>query len=120
MGERFQNPNESKCDICDKVMLKKSIKKHKQRVHQLYENLKNLNNSMGTGDSSSMFDDNDVSMDNSVLEPQVDIEENPNVVSCEICHKSITKSNIKRHMDKIHFKKANARFALRDLKNWTS
>merc|ERR1712227_948479 len=91
-------------DTGDNVMLKKSIKKHKQRVHQLYENLKNLNNPMGTGDSSSMFDDNDVSMDNSVLEPQADIEENPNVVSCEICHKSITKSNIKRHMDKIHFK----------------
>jgi len=104
-SERFQNPNESKCDICDKVMLKKSIRKHKQRVHQLYENLKNLNNSMGTGENS-LFEDkeNDVSMDNSMLEPQVDIEENPNVVSCEICHKSITKGNIKRHMDKIHFK----------------
>ena len=104
-SSKFQNSNESKCDICDKVMLKKSIKKHKKRVHQLYENLKNLNNSLGTGDSS-MFDDkdDDVSMDNSMLEPQVDIEENPNVVSCEICHKSITKSNIKRHMDRIHFK----------------
>jgi len=104
-SEKFQNPNESKCDICDKVMLKKSIRKHKQRVHQLYENLKNLNNSMGTGENS-LFEDkeNDVSMDNSMLEPQVDIEENPNVVSCEICHKSITKGNIKRHMDKIHFK----------------
>ena len=95
-SSKFQNSNESKCDICDKVMLKKSIKKHKKRVHQLYENLKNLNNSLGTGDSS-MFDDkdDDVSMDNSMSEPQVDIdiEKNPNVVSCEICHKNITKSN---------------------------
>ena len=35
-SERLLNSNESKCDICDKIMLKKSISKHKKRVHQIY------------------------------------------------------------------------------------
>ena len=39
-AERLINPNESKCDICDKVMLKKSIRKHKQRVHQIYDSFR--------------------------------------------------------------------------------
>lgn len=39
-SERLMNPNESKCDICDKIMLKKSIRKHKQRVHQIYDSFR--------------------------------------------------------------------------------
>ena len=35
--QKFVHPGESSCDICDKVMPKKSIRKHKQRVHHLYE-----------------------------------------------------------------------------------
>ena len=39
-SERVLNPNESKCDICDKIMLKKSIRKHKQRVHQIFDSFR--------------------------------------------------------------------------------
>ena len=87
-------------------MLKKSIKKHKQRVHQLYENLKNMgleaDNIMDTTNDLNMTD---VSIDTSVMEPQVEIEENLGSmasVPCEICHKQITKKNMKRHMDAVH------------------
>jgi len=106
--EKFLNPNESQCDICEKPMLKKSIRKHKQRVHQLYENLK----SMGLGDTSSNFDP-DVSIDSSVLEPRVDIEEPPVekeenssllTAPCSFCQKPITKKNMKRHIDSVHMK----------------
>jgi len=106
--EKYLNPNESQCDICEKPMLKKSIRKHKQRVHQLYENLK----SMGLGDTSSNFDP-DVSIESSVFEPKIDIEE-PQVdkeetlslltVPCTFCQKPITKKNMKRHIDSVHMK----------------
>ena len=116
-AEMFQNPNESKCDICDKVMLKKSIRKHKQRVHQIYDSFRSYS-SMGVGgegDTDTVLagdeDSYDVSIDQAVLEPLVDIEEEKphneeksSVVSCEICQKQISKRNLKRHMDTVHFK----------------
>ena len=56
-------------------------------------------------------DSHDVSIDQAVLEPLVDIEEEKlhneeksSVVSCEICQKQISKRNLKRHMDTVHFK----------------
>ena len=113
-AERFQNTNESKCDICDKVMLKKSIRKHKQRVHQIYDSFRSYS-SMGLGGEGDTGlagdeDSHDISIDQAVLEPLVDIEEKPHneekssVVSCEICQKQISKRNMKRHMDTVHFK----------------
>ena len=43
-SQKFINPGESSCDICDKVMLKKSVRKHKQIVHHLFED--NIDSSM--------------------------------------------------------------------------
>ena len=104
--EKLPNPQESKCDICEKVMLKKSIRKHKQRVHQLYESLKNMA-SEGFGENESITaddttDTNDLSIDTSVLEPQVDIDVNPNHATCGICFTKISKRNLRRHMKTMH------------------
>ena len=114
-SERLQNPNEAQCDICDKVMLKKSVRKHKQRIHQIYDSFRGSSfMSYGGGDNTLAEDEaenQDVSMDQALLEPQVDIveekkhnsEEKPNVGSCNVCQKQISKSNMSRHM-KMHFK----------------
>lgn len=67
---------------------------------------------MGLGDTSSNFDP-DVSIDSSVLEPRVDIEEPPVekeenssllTAPCSFCQKPITKKNMKRHIDSVHMK----------------
>ena len=114
-SERLQNPNEAQCDICDKVMLKKSIRKHRQRIHQIYDSFRGSSfMSYGGSDNPHAEDEagnQDVSMDQSLLEPQVDIveekkhdyEEKPTVGSCNVCQKQVSKSNMSRHM-KIHFK----------------
>ena len=102
-----EKTNESRCDICEKPMLKKSIRKHKQRVHQLYENMRssifNINGSVSE----------DVTATDPVIvpEPRDDIEteereapvkHNPGTVSCGICSKQIKKKNLKRHMSAVH------------------
>ena len=56
-----EKSHQSRCDICEKPMLKKSIRKHKQRVHQLFDNPRNINESLTEDDSIT---------DSSLLEPQ--------------------------------------------------
>jgi len=84
-SERLLNSNESKCDICDKIMLKKSIRKHKQRVHQIYDNFRSSFGGGGGDTSLAEEDSHDVSVDSAALEPQVDIEEQEEEQRCKIC-----------------------------------
>jgi len=102
---------ESRCDICEKPMLKKSIRKHKQRVHQLYDNPRStifgINESLTEDDTAEVVEDSIT--DSSLLEPQVDLEVEEKVkpgggssVTCQVCFKVMSKRNLKRHMTSVH------------------
>ena len=94
-----EKSHQSRCDICEKPMLKKSIRKHKQRVHQLFDNPRNINESLTEDDSIT---------DSSLLEPQVDLEivekSKPvgGSITCQLCFKLMSKKNYRRHMSSVH------------------
>merc|ERR1712150_275931 len=98
-----EKSHESRCDICEKPMLKRSIRKHKQRVHQLFDNprssLYNIDESITEDDSIT---------DSSLLEPQVDLEIEEKSkpvggsVTCQLCFKLMSKKNYRRHMSSVH------------------
>ena len=125
-SQKFVNPGESSCDICDKVMLRKSVRKHKQRVHHLFED--NIDSSM-TEDSRQINDQSEAAADDVTETVEELTKEKPhNVpeellvitpsqrnadkgtpkgganknVNCEVCNKSIFKKNIARHMKTVH------------------
>ena len=123
--QKFVHPGESSCDICDKVMLKKSIRKHKQRVHHLYEeaSISEESGPIRVQDSGHVtsLDQSETSVtEDDVIETAEKPEEllaqaspqnmdkvtskaaaNKNV-NCEVCNKSIFKKNISRHMKTVH------------------
>ena len=112
-----EKSHESRCDICEKPMLKKSIRKHKQRVHQLFDNprssLFNINESV-TEDVTAEVGDDSIT-DSSLLEPQVDLEVEEKSkppggsVTCRICFKLMSKKNLKRHMSSVHSEEMTGR-----------
>ena len=96
---------DSKCDICEKPMLRKSIRKHKQRVHQLYENTRtsifSINQSLTediTATDTSLEDQNDVDDQ----EKETENKHNTGSISCELCSKQIQRKNLRRHMKTVH------------------
>ena len=106
-----EKSHESRCDICEKPMLKKSIRKHKQRVHQLFDNPRSsifsINESLAEDDTAEVGDDSIT--DSSLLEPQVDLEVEEKVkpgggssVTCQVCFKVMSRRNLKRHMTSVH------------------
>jgi len=101
--------HEARCDICEKPMLRKSIRKHKQRVHQLYDNPRssifNINDSVTEDITATEADVLPHVLPQHELE--VDDKETPgkqfqSTICCELCFKQISKRNLRRHMRTVH------------------
>ena len=96
---------ESRCDICEKPMLRKSIRKHKQRVHQLYENTRtslfSINHSL-TEDITATDTTLEHQSDGDIQEKEPESKNIPGTISCELCLKLIQRKNLKRHMNTVH------------------
>ena len=94
LTEKFFNPGESACDICDKVMRIKSIKRHKQRVHQLFDD-NAVNDSLANSDTSV------VEETPPVIEPVEEVRDKSKNIP-EDLEKSIRKSIRKHKQQRIH------------------
>ena len=109
MLEEEKSP-ESRCDICEKPMLKKSIRKHKQRVHQLYENprssLFSINETVTEDVTAQVGDDSITDSSSLDLQGDLEVEEKSKYaggsVTCQVCFKLMSKKNLRRHMSTVH------------------
>ena len=102
------NSGESACDICGKGMLIKSIRRHKQGIHQLYDDNK-ANDSVATSDTSVEEEAPDIiepveEVTVNFVDPNISKvqNKNPKNVNCEVCNKCIYKKNLSRHMKTVH------------------
>ena len=101
---------ESRCDICEKPMLKKSIRKHKQRVHQLYDNprssLFSINETVTEDVTAQVGDDSITDSSSLDLQGDLEVEEKSKYaggsVTCQICFKLMSKKNLRRHISTVH------------------
>jgi len=87
----------TECDICNKVMLKKSLTKHRRRCQIM--NMSKLNSVNEDIEPTVESSKRAKTLEN---EPEEKDTKKDSEVECIICKKSVSKTNIKRHMRQKH------------------